>query len=351
MKNAYLLSLEQQIAEQQQRKLREAEQERDRDRADAVRASAPAALGVLGSPSRGGGGEPLRDADGRVLSGVRGLFHRELLGAPLPSAQRHSAGAGGDEQPPRARQATNNRLATCATGRGGLRDPNAGHHIFGSPAEAALCGIYGDRLPPPARGAAHREPFDMSALPRPRTESLRPAPDSRRAPALPWPEPLATGGQRHRGARRHAGDEDAAGRATRQRDGEGMWEKRARGYREQAPRRRPPSDDEDSAEHLDSSRTLSIPSPRPCASSPWGRGDWRDHTPPLLVDESRPAAGPAVHGGAPVPLRGQTQADASGGGGAAAGGVAACREWVEALVLDRERLRQQLRDAGLDPCC
>ena len=44
----------------------------------------------------------------------------------------------------------------------------------------------------------------------------------------------------------YAGDEDAAGRATRQRDGEGMWEKRARGYREQAPRRRPPSDDEDS---------------------------------------------------------------------------------------------------------
>ena len=26
-------------------------------------------------------------------------------------------------------------------------------------------------------------------------------------------------------------------------------------------------------------------------------------------------------------------------------------EWVEALVLDRERLRQQLLEAGFEPCC
>ena len=286
MKNAYLLSLEQQIAEKQQRKLREEEQERERDRA--VRASAPAALGLLGSPSRGGGGEPLRDADGRVLSGVRGLFHRELLGAPPPTAQRHGAGAGaGGDGPPGT-----SRLATSATGRRGLRDPNAGHHIFGAPAETALCGVYGDMLPRPARGGA--APLDMSALPRPRTESLLPAPDSHRAPALPWPEP-------------------AAQRRQRPDNGSVSWRLKV---------------DEGSAETLDSFHPSSIPSPRfpACASRPWGR----DHTPPPLVDEEN---------------------EEKRGGGAAAGGFAACREWVEALVLDRERLRQQLRDAGLDPCC
>jgi hypothetical protein len=39
------------------------------------------------------------------------------------------------------------------------------------------------------------------------------------------------------------------------------------------------------------------------------------------------------------------------GGGGEGGGVEAYREWVEMLVVDRERLRQQLRDVGIVPCC
>ena len=41
------------------------------------------------------------------------------------------------------------------------------------------------------------------------------------------------------------------------------------------------------------------------------------------------------------------QDDVPGGMGMA---VEPTREWVEQLVQDRERLRQQLREAGLDPC-
>jgi hypothetical protein len=40
---------------------------------------------------------------------------------------------------------------------------------------------------------------------------------------------------------------------------------------------------------------------------------------------------------------------ASEGGGE--GAAEPTREWVEQLLLDRERLRRQLREAGLEPCC
>lgn len=325
MKNAYLLSLEQQIAEKHQRCASE--------RAAAVRASAPAALGILGGPSRGGGGEPLRDEEGRVVSGVRGLFQRELLGAKPAAAQRHGEGA--DTAYCEGRDSRILKTAGTATGRGGLRDPNASHNIFGAPAEL-LCSTYGDRLPPSAaRGASHREPFDPSQLPRPRTESLRPPPDTTlRVPALPW------GGNRQQGS----------GREPRPGDLESSWEKRTREYREQATRRllgqdlQPQhqqrdaaSDDAGSVEPCDSFPTecaaheggVTPPRFTACVSA------HRTLPPRSSADERRP--GLDGYGVTPPPVP--------------AGGVGMYREWVEALVLDRERLRQQLLDAGFEPCC
>ncbi len=325
MKNAYLLSLEQQIAEKLQRCAIES--------AAAVRASAPAALG-MGGPSRGGGGEPLRDEEGRVVSGVRGLFQRELLGAKPAAAQRHGEGADTAYYEGRDRRVL--QTAGTATGRGGLRDPNAGHHIFG-----------GDRLPPTAaalssdcRGASHEEPFDPSQLPRPRTESLRPPPDTtRRVPALPSAKPR--GAERQRGSWRELA-------TCRQGDLESSWEKRTREYREQATRRllgqdlQPQhqqrdaaSDDAGSVDPCDSfpgcEAHPSVTHPRftACVPAP------RTLPPRSSPDERRP--GLDDYGVAPPPTP-------------KAGGVG-MREWVEALVLDRERLRQQLLQAGLEPCC
>jgi hypothetical protein len=330
MKNAYLLSLEQQIAEKQQRCAIE--------RAAAVRASAPAALGILGGPSRGGGGEPLRDEEGRVVSGVRGLFQRELLGAKPAAAQRHGEGA--DTAYCEGRDSRVLQTAGTATGRGGLRDPNAGHHIFGAPAEL-LCSTYGDRLPPTAaRGVSHREPFDPSQLPRPRTESLRPPPDTtRRVPALPWGA-QPSGGKGQQGSWREPQKGDL----------ESSWEKRTREYREQATRRllgqdlQPQhqqrdaaSDDAGSVDPHDSFPTgckaqeggVTPPRFTACVSAP------RTLPPRSSADERRPRLD--GYGLAPPPVP--------------AGGVGMYREWVEALVLDRECLRQQLLEAGLEPCC
>jgi len=59
----------------------------------------------------------------------------------------------------------------------------------------------------------------------------------------------------------------------------------------------------------------------------------------------------------PLPLlRLATSSQKLAGAGNGVNGVEASvqsglREWVETLVLERERLRQQLREAGLDPCC
>ena len=65
-----------------------------------TRSSAPGLVDIFGRPSRGGGGgDPIRDGEGRVVSGVRGLFNKELLGAPPGTAQRHGPNTALDLRP------------------------------------------------------------------------------------------------------------------------------------------------------------------------------------------------------------------------------------------------------------
>ena len=326
-KNAYLLSLEAQIAEKQRLKKQKAEDERTQlDQ----RAAAPGCdrVNIFGSPSRGGGGEPLRDEHGRVVSGVRGLFQRELQGAPPGTAQPHGTDADGDFQGRGPSLAWRGGVRT-SWGRGGLRNPNAGHNIF----DESSTNLHGEQRKVLARGVG----FDMAELPRPRTDHLRGPPDACR---------------QHRWGRRsvteaelphHKWPDDSEAPAVSHHDEkETSYEQRCREYREQVAVRRQGHHQSfhSAVQHHQASDGVGTPN-RPCSPpSPT--------LPPLAcLSESPRACIPIISAISP------DKRPSPGAKAAAVGDSEAdvYRVWVEKLVLDRERLRQQLGDAGLHPCC
>jgi len=160
----------------------------------------------------------------------------------------------------------------------------------------------------------------MSDFPIPRKDVLKPP---------SFGPPLSDGGgtERRQDIRPN---HDAEGQEHK----ETPYEQRGRQYREEVMRRSTPShrpslQSQRAAPNSDVDRTLFNPSV-PSSPSPL----------PLPLPLPRLATSPEKLVGA-----------GNGVNGVEASVQTGLREWVETLVLDRERLRQQLREAGLDPCC
>ena len=157
MHAAYLADLDQQVREKKERERLEQDEDLRRERSMVRRNNDDWHGGMFAN--RGGGGEPLRDADGRMCAGVRGLFvNRELVNgdaAASPVRQSAAAGPGGAagqgsgqgsySRPGSASSSRSSRSSGRASsgrrgggvrpGHGAVRDPNAGQGVFGAGGE------------------------------------------------------------------------------------------------------------------------------------------------------------------------------------------------------------------------
>ena len=224
------------------------------------------------------------------------------------------------------------RWGTQQLGRGGLRNPNAGHNIF----DELSTNLHGEQRQVPARGVG----LDMAELPRPRTDHLRGPPEACRP--LRWGRRSATEAE----LPHHQWPDDSEAPAASQHDEkETSYEQRCREYREQVAVRRQGHHRSYQSAMQPHGASYGVGTPnRPC-SPPLP-------TPPPLVclSETPRACTPIISAG--ITDKRQSPGDKAMAMAVGDSGEAdVYRGWVEKLVLDRERLRQQLRDAGLHPCC
>jgi len=132
--NGYLRDLDQQVREKKEREARQAQEDLARERSMVRRNGDDWHGGMF--VKRGGGGEPLRDADGKLAAGVRGLFTNnphdaDRAGPVTPvvhrapgSAAGQGSGQGGYARPGSTSSRRNSRPSVAR------RDPNQGHGIF-----------------------------------------------------------------------------------------------------------------------------------------------------------------------------------------------------------------------------
>ena len=132
----YLRSLERQIdARKQQREL-EAARELALDRS-MIRRNQEEPFSRF---DRGGGGAPLRSANGSVIVGVRGLFDREMRGEGVATPVKHGVPTGPVCRDTKRQDAARPKHTDGISPLGIKRvDPNRGHDIFG--------GISGEERP------------------------------------------------------------------------------------------------------------------------------------------------------------------------------------------------------------